>query len=461
MLKHKISKFMLAAATVFGLWSCESLVSGLEKDPYSPVDAPAELMIPGAQLANALVQEGELARLMGMWSGYFTGSDRQYISLWQYASNAGDFDSPWENLYQGAIAQAQLIQQKAARENNLQMRGIAKVMEAHALGTAAMLWGDVPYAEINDFEKFPNPKFDAQADVYAAVQRILSEAIVDLKGQGRFVNKELDIYYQTDAGKWTALAHTLKARFYMHTREYTNAYNAASKGITTGGSMMTPHGIALGEANIYWYFLDWERYGYMTTDGAHIVSLMNPDSANTSYRGNAKTDEMKRFNYYFMSDGFEPNYADGIFARDADYALVTHEENLLILAEAGARTQGEAVGLKHLNELRALGPSGAVMEPYVATDFASGGMENTDGLTSAKALLREILEERYVTLFGTLEGCYDVRRTQKEADVRVKVMPNIGSNIPQRAIYSQKEINANPNAPNPVPSLFDPTPINR
>lgn len=468
MLKHKISKYMLAAATVFGLWSCESLVSGLEKDPYSPAidDIPVELMVTGAQLANALVQEGELTRLMGMWSGYFTGADRQYISLWQYSSNAGDYDSPWENLYQGAISQAQIIQKEADKINNVKLRGIAKVMEAHALGTATMLWGDVPYTQANNYDEFPNPKYDSQTEVYAAVQRILSEAITDLDGKGGLKNKAADIFFKGDVAKWKAAAQTLKARYYMHTREYAKAYDAASKGISTpDGSMITPHGENLGDANIYWYFMEWERSGYMSSDGAHIISLMDTAAASTTDRGNAKTNESERFKFYFTADnyasGYEPNFVDGIYAIDADYGLVTLEENLLILAESGARSKDFNTGLRHLNELRAIGPGGAVMLPYDASDFNSGGMENADNIPSDRALLREILEERFVTLFGQLEGCYDIRRTAKEGDVRVKVQPNVGTTIPQRALYSQKEVNANTSSPNPLPGLFDPTPINR
>ena len=51
----------------------------------------------------------------------------------------------------------------------------------------------------------------------------------------------------------------------------------------------------------------------------------------------------------------------------------------------------------------------------MATDFNAGGIENptATALTPVRALLREILEERYVTFMGQIEGFNDVRRTDK------------------------------------------------
>ena len=70
------------------------------------------------------------------------------------------------------------------------------------------------------------------------------------------------------------------------------------------------------------------------------------------------------------------------------------------------------------------------------------------------------MQERYVTLFGQLEVFNDIRRTQGELIVRVPVLPNTGSQLPQRFLYSQDEINTNTSVPNPIPELFDPTEVN-
>jgi hypothetical protein len=106
-------------------------------------------------------------------------------------------------------------------------------------------------------------------------------------------------------------------------------------------------------------------------------------------------------------------------------------------------------------------PAQLLYEAYVAEDFNSGGLENTTGLTADDALLKEILEERYVTFFGQIEGFNDVRRTKGETSVKVAVPPNTGTAIPERFLYPQSELDRNANVPNPIPGLFEATDVNK
>lgn len=76
----KIAGLVLGA----GLISCESLVDNMNTDLNNPTDASATLILTGAQLGNVSVQEGHLARVAAMWSGYFTGTDRQYKDIYSY-----------------------------------------------------------------------------------------------------------------------------------------------------------------------------------------------------------------------------------------------------------------------------------------------------------------------------------------------------------------------------------------
>src|SRR5438876_957058 len=95
-------------------------------------------------------------------------------------------------------------------------------LAALSLGLAADLWGDVPYAEAVGGN--PTPALDGQMAVYTAVQNLLSEAIAELTngtGPGPLGN---DLVYGADTSLaqrtlWIKAAHTLKARFLLHTVE--------------------------------------------------------------------------------------------------------------------------------------------------------------------------------------------------------------------------------------------------
>ena len=84
--------------------------------------------------------------------------------------------------------------------------------------------------------------------------------------------------------------------------------------------------------------------------------------------------------------------------------MVTFFENELILAEAKARQGGISDGLPHLNNVRAWLNSGGNLndnhnsggfkyEAYVASDFNSGGIENTDGIDPKSAFLEKLLRK--------------------------------------------------------------------
>jgi hypothetical protein len=154
--------------------------------------------------------------------------------------------------------------------------------------------------------------------------------------------------------------------------------------------------------------------------------------------------------------------------------MITFEENLLILAETGTRVAGFATGLEHLNVLREFLDSGDAfiqVDPdaelsYVGLDeddFAEDGLENPDGIDPVRALLREIIEERYVTGFGTWMPFNDARRLRdREDDILVPfpINPNGGPCHPQRFLYAANELDANASAP-ADPGLCTKTQVNQ
>ncbi len=463
------------------LFSCGDLVEDLNQNPNNPTSAPYDYVLTASEVGSIILQTGEATRRAGIFAGQFTGIGRQHQSYSDYLLAATDFDSQWRTTYSSIVRNA-IVTEELAQAKGVQgvTLGITKVIKALALGTATSLWGDVPFDQAGKLE-FENPEFESQSVVYSKIQAMLDQAIVDLSaGTGR-PSTGTEIYFNGAPVPWTQVAYTLKARYYMHTKEYANAYAAAQSGIGSDGSfdandLKSPHGTAGGDQNVhYQFFALASRKSDLITSNffASIIdanATRNPIPAN--YRGNAKTNETARYNYLLATTGFgvQPNTGTNGFAQiNAPGRMVTFAENQLILAEAGARADFNT-GLARLNEFRAYmaaggylsnpNPSNILYDAYVAADFDNLGIENPDGLTPANALLREILQERYVTLFAQIEVFNDVRRTQAESIVRVPVVPNTGSQLPQRFLYSQDEINTNSSAPNPIPGLFVATEVN-
>jgi len=483
---------IVAGVIVMMLSNCTKLTDNLSTDPVNITkenQVPVPQFISGVETSLIGVYEGDVARTAGMWCQYFDGEDRQYAGLNNYVTSGQDYDNEWVTIYTAIFNNTKIIKSRSRAVNNNTAVGIAQIMEAMSIGTAADLWGDVPFSEICQYPTIATPKFDTQASVYAAAQVLLDSAIVNLSLAGK-VGSE-DFFYNGDINKWTAAAHTIKARLYLHVRDYANVLSQAAAGISNvTGNMMAPHGSAyLQTFNLYYSFLTYDRSGYMADNIAYAPTLLDPSSAN--YRGNSKTNENGRMNYYFapfaywggLNTGakYDPNVLvtfdwgtaakyNGFFGAITSFPLVTFQENALLLAEANAKLGNTQPAIDALNNLRAYYRTGAqfgastayINDPdlggvkyddYVAADFNAGGIENADNISASQALIREVLEERYVTLIGQIEGYTDMRRTGNF--LKIPYAPG-KTDFPRRLLYSQIEVNTNPNVPTTGVGLYDP-----
>ncbi|MEN0005710.1 MAG: SusD/RagB family nutrient-binding outer membrane lipoprotein [Bacteroidota bacterium] len=458
--KHISTLFLVL---FFSLSSCSDFVEGFEEDPNNSSDAPIEAILNGAFVGLIVSHEGEDARLAGMWSRQFTGSDRQYSAYNVYNINAEDFE--WDKYYL-VVENAEITIEKAATTANLLASGIAKVLKAHSIGMVSSMWGNIPFEEANEFPAIEDPVFDSQEQVYADVQALLDDAITDLSTQPTNAAIEgVDFFFGGDPQAWAAVAHTLKARFYLHTGQYELAIDAAQKGIQSeADDWLAPHftGAYNQDLNLYNSFGLSDREGYMTAENAVLPSWLDPSS--DVYRGNAKTDETARFNHLFtgVAPLWDLNYAtDAMWGPTTSFPLATAIENYLTIAEAEWRANSDVdAALAALNAARSIFatkfPSGRY-EAYELADFEAGGMASIIGESAADALLHEIMEERYVSLVGQIEVFNDLRRT----DNFLEIPSTTGNAIPERYLIPQVEIDANASTPSPIPGLFEPTPLNK
>lgn len=453
--------------------SCSKVYEGQNVDPNNPTSVNAETLLRGIELANITVQVSHIQRITGMWMGQYKGATLLYKSLGEYSISGEESNDTWTYIYQSIAKQASVIREKLP--SNKSYSGITKIIEANALGTAAALYGDIPFSERAN-NTFPIPKFDKQVDAYAGIQKLLDEAIIDLTAVSAAAVISNDIFFAGKSTTWLRIAYTLKARYFMETRDYAKAYTAALNGINAlnvSWKFIPPALVADGDFNLLNTLID-QRGGFLATAGSYMhENLMK--AAAVGNRNNTKTNEDARLKYYKIT-GTAASTELGVAAKNAPMPLVTYEENLLILAEAGLRTVGFAEGLLQLNKLRAVlktnlgfaaapATGGTILyEPYVAADFNAGGIENRGTLTPDKALMREIIEERYVSLYGTILPFNDARRLRKaENDVNVPIpfTTPTATKHPERVIYAQNEINANPNLPKPLPDLYLKTQVNQ
>ena len=465
---------LILVGSMLMLTSCE-IPTDLNDNPNEITlqDADAILFLNGAQLANIMIQNSHLNRISGMFSGQLVGYTSLYSNIYGYSLSTVESNDEWNGCYTGVLTNVRHIREIVPDDKLLV--GIAKVLEAHAVGTLAILMGDVPYSEVAS--EVEDPVFDSQVSVLDALTSLLDDAISDL-GSASGRPEDYDIYYNGDKDKWLAAAYTLKARYALIQSDYTSALTAANMGISSSADDMNfiPRGeaeISEGDKNLFNAILSGSRTGDIGNNGSYLLELLNDSTAN--YRGNDKTNETARHNYYKIDEtSGEGNL--GVIERFEPMPMVTYFENQMIKAEAAARTTGFSSGLSHLNDYRAWLTSGGrlnatfndsasiLYEAYVDADFASGGMENPDGISAETALLREIIQERYVSGFGTYMPFNDHRRLR--GDGETDLIPPFPLNTTaatdhvERIPYAQDELSSNSTMDND-PGLYVKTEVNQ
>ena len=462
---------LILVGSMLMLTSCE-MPTDLNDNPNAITlqDVDANLFLNGAQLANIMIQNSHLNRITGMFSGQLVGYTSLYSNIYGYSLSTVESNDEWNGCYTGVLTNVRYVRDIVPDDKLLV--GIAKVLEAHAVGTLAILMGDVPYSEVvSDVE---DPVFDTQGSVLTALTSLLDVAISDLESASTR-SESYDLYYGGDKDKWIAAAYTLKARYALVQSDYASALTAANSGISSSDGDMNyiPRGdaaISEGDKNLFNAILSGSRTGDIGNNGSYLLELLNDTTA--TYRGNAKTNETARHNYYKIDEtSGEGNL--GVIERYEPMPMVTYFENQLIKAETAARTGGD--GLGYLNEYRAWLSSGGRLNAtfndstilygaYDNADFASGGMENSDGVSAGDALLREIIEERYVSGFGTYMPFNDHRRLR--GDGETNLIPPFPLNTTaatahvERVPYAQDELTSNSTQADD-PGLYAETEVNK
>jgi hypothetical protein len=393
----------------------------LSTDPNRPTTAINRQFFVGIQANIWSIWGGDPARSTGIWAQQFIGAQSQYQSnIQSYQITEANTNGLHTALYAGGgLVDARKLQAGSIAAFDTLGLGFAQVLEGALMGTGADLFGDLVYNEA--LTGTPNPMLDPQLQVYDTVQAVLSRGLVNLTRTGgtNVGPGAADLTFGGDPAAWIPFAHTLKARFYMHTAEvrpgaYALALAEAQQGISsTAGDYVGRFFDASGQQNLWYQFeITAGRHGYVIPDTNFLLLLES--------RG-----DPRRLQY------FNPAGDDISAVRlSPDFAqpFVTFDENTLIWAEAAFRTNDFGTALAKLNEERA--------------NHGLGSLE-----VAGLDLLREILTEKYIVNFQLgQEALNDYNRTCFPNLVPTGVLPGP---VPARFYYDANERQTDTNIPEP------------
>jgi len=427
--------------------SCDSWIDPeINEDPNNPVTVGMEFILPAIQADMAYDFGGNNAmRTTNIWMQYFDGVDRQSFTEAKYIYTSADCNNLWNSIYtvmndiKDVIDQASVLDE----DGNMlspKMKGVGEVIFAEYLAVTTNLWGDIPYTEALLGDENLHPTVDTQESIYAVIQAFLDQAILDLQDETGTTDIVGDLIHGGDETAWLATAWALKARYTLILSErngataYTNAITYADNAIAAGftGFVFDEFGVGGTEASPLAQFMD-DRAG----DLAMASTFMDFMTANTDNRITVYADGSEGYTGSTPSMQ-EPGDLPGVYCNDpeAPVRFMNESEIYFIKAEANFRLGNTATALTDAAD----GIAASVAEAGVTTDPAF------DTYVAGISTLEDIMMEKWVSTYATVQGWNDWRRT----DFPVLTVPTnaVSLTTPSRWIYPQEEVTYNTNISN-------------
>jgi hypothetical protein len=124
--------------------------------------------------------------------------------------------SGWTVSYLTAMSNLKIIIDKATKEESPQYVGIAKVLLAYNFLTTTGMFENIPNSQGFTIKNL-KPDYDSQESIYAEVNKLLDEALLDLDKTSLKIPGNDDIIFGGNIKRWKAACRVLKARAAMHT----------------------------------------------------------------------------------------------------------------------------------------------------------------------------------------------------------------------------------------------------
>lgn len=400
----------------------------------------------GAQTMNGDFHSADRSRIGSIWAQQVTaptGGQRAQASGWTTYNLTvdGPPNDMWLYGYKAVkvcddlITLTPQVQLSATSATQDYIVAVAKIIKASIYGELAAYFGSIPI-DLKSLTKpgYAPPTFASQADAYARVQTLLDEALAGLVADADIALGE-DLTFGGSAAGWRAVAHSLKARYFLHVGNYTSALTEANNGVAdVAGNWMAKYS---EEA------LEYSPWGWWSNDEANSIRATKPyidllksepnDSRLAEY---FKTNDSGNYVGYSATGSTEEQTYDlvSVMKKYSGYGehfpLMTTNETILIRAECKARGGDVGGAVTDVNVIRAA----AGLTPFASTDGA--------------ATLAEVLKQKHLSLFLEGQSYNDQRRTKTMPD------PQPGRNF--RLIYPTAERNPNPNTPLDADDLVRP-----
>ncbi|WP_018617048.1 SusD/RagB family nutrient-binding outer membrane lipoprotein [Segetibacter koreensis] len=218
--KKTFSFIIILAITLSS--SCKKDFLDINNDPNRVTEnnITSELIFPQAAHATGARLASRDFQFLDTWIGYWGESGDFAIDQTETTYNISfDFGNTlWLNQY-NVLFDLYLTKVKALSQGDTVLAGASIILSAKLWQELVDLYGNVPYSQAFNNNKYTQPSYDNASDIYASLQQNLDTAIAYMGKEPRSTFEKVDIVNHGDEGKWIKFANTLKLRLLIRQSE--------------------------------------------------------------------------------------------------------------------------------------------------------------------------------------------------------------------------------------------------
>jgi hypothetical protein len=422
MTRCRIVPALLLAVLAAG---CQDFLD-VNDNPNAPEHARVDLRLPALIAAfGHSVYYGDTQLWSAEWVQQFSYNreTRNYSEVHRYELQENDASHAWNFYFSQVMNEARLIMAETDPETDGPYHGLAKFFWAWTWAHVTDMWGPVPFEQAFD-TSIPDPEYDDQQLVYAAVHEWFEEAIADMQRPSLHLPGANDLLFEGDMTRWVKLARVVQARHHLRLAyapgedpagRAQQALNALQQGFTSNAddADFIYLGGEGGARNPHWTFQDLDQFRasefmvqlLQARDDPRLPIMVRPaqyDSVRGDivYRGhkNGAASEvdstMSQVGHFFSNEDAPLNWASY-----ADAKFLEAEARLIVGGAAAADAPyREAIRAN----MEKWGVAAGEIDAYLAA---------RPSLTQVANPLEEIMTQKYIANYLKVDPWNDWRRT--------------------------------------------------
>ncbi len=437
--------------------SCsDDILDSINENPNAPTDVPISLLLPQATISTIHGVAGDGG---GEFACFFVEHNTNVHLNPRMPFNVNS--NVWSSTYY-TLKDLRIIIEKGSEGGNEEGQytavGIAKILYAYTLSVGTDFFGEMPHTEALKGSLNRTPAFDSQESIYAFLQQLLNEAIVDLERPSIGDIARIDLIFQGDTEMWKKTAYGLKARLSNRLSNINSesSANEALEALKNSFSSEDEHfifdGYLPGNSNDN-PWTGWQKQEQTYAVSTTFIDLM--DSFNDPGYIDPRAER-----WFSKIDGefvgappgesqtdlthsiYSAPSTETVLYDEAPQPMITFDELKFIEAEAQLRLGNK----REANEAYEIAVTAACRRAGISNEEISDYVGQGEVFPGEDALeLRHIIGQKNISfwMFQSIEAYNDYRRTG---------IPQMNDprGTPLRLPYPPSEVNRNPNAPTDI-----------